>query len=202
MNMRQSDAAAGVTFRRYDAAGARAIRDVVQRIHQDSYIEAIASGDPFDSAETFMQRFDSYASRDGLDVVVAFVGDEPAGQSWGWPLEEGARLGWWAGLQSDLGEEFTREDGHRTFALSEIMVRQPYTGQHIARALHEELLSARNEERATLLVEPDNERAYRSYLRWGWRKAAELRPAWPNAPLFDVLMLDLALRRSGARPHR
>jgi hypothetical protein len=74
------------------------------------------------------------------------------------------------------------------------MVRQRWTGQGIAHALHDELLRGRAEQRATLLVDPVNETAYRAYVKWGWRKASQLRPGWPGAPLFDVLMLPLPLR--------
>ena len=89
---------------------------------------------------------------------------------------------------------FTDEDGSRTFALSEIMVRRPWTGRGVAHALHDELLRGRNEKRATLLVELGNDVAYRAYTAWGWRKVARLRPGWPDAPLYDVLILPLAVR--------
>ena len=42
-----------------------------------------------------------------------------------------------------------------------------------------------------LLVNPVNQSAYEIYQRWGWRKVAQLRPAWPDAPLFNVLILPL-----------
>ena len=86
---------------------------------------------------------------------------------------------------------FTLEDGHRTFALSELMVRQPRTGRGIAHALHDELLQHRPETRATLLVRPENTTAYRAYIRWGWHRVAQLRPGWPDAPLMDVLIISL-----------
>ena len=73
------------------------------------------------------------------------------------------------------------------------MVRQPFAGRHIAHALHDELLAPRKEQRATLLVEPGNTTAYRAYLKWGWRKVAELRPNWPDSPPFDVLSLPLPI---------
>jgi GNAT superfamily N-acetyltransferase len=181
-----------VTFRRYGPADAREIRTTVEVIYKDSYIEAIASGHPFDTVETFMHRFDAYTAGSGFDMVIAYHDGEPAGQTWGWPLQEGAS--WWAGLSAEPEPGFTREDGHRTFALSEIMVRQADTGRGIAHALHDELLSNRTEQRATLLVEPDNEAAYRAYLHWGWRKVAQLRPGWPDAPIFDVLIRPLPVR--------
>jgi GNAT superfamily N-acetyltransferase len=180
-----------VTFRRYDAAGAHEIRSTVEDVYKDSYIEAIASGHPFDSVETFMRRFDAYTAGGGFDMVVAFRDGEAAGQTWGWPLTAQAGAGWWGGLRTEPEPGFTREDGKRTFALSEIMVGQAHTGQGLAHALHDELLSKRTEQRATLLVEPDNTTAYRAYLHWGWHKVAQLRPGWPDAPVFDVLTLPL-----------
>ena len=98
------------------------------------------------------------------------------------------------GLDAEPEPGFTIEDGQRTFALSEIMVRQKWTGRGVAHALHDELLSTRPEKRATLLVEPENTVAYRAYTAWGWQKVAQLRPAWPDAPLFDVLILPLPAR--------
>jgi hypothetical protein len=74
------------------------------------------------------------------------------------------------------------------------MVLQNWAGKSIAHALHDQLLLGREEQRATLLVEPDNVHARRAYLHWGWRQVAQLRPGWDHAPLFDVLILPLPLR--------
>lgn len=178
-----------VAFRRYNAAEARQLRDTVETIYVRSYVDAIASADPFDSVDAFMHRFDSYASQADFDLVVAYGTGEPIGQTWGWPLTEQSR--WWEGLLSEPEPGFTFESGHRTFALSEIMVSREWTGKGIAHALHDRLLSVRRELRATLLAEPENTRAYRAYLHWGWRKVAQLRPRWDNAPTFDVLTLVL-----------
>jgi hypothetical protein len=94
-----STSGADVTFRRYDAVSARRIRAVVEAVYVGSYVEAIASGDPFDSVEAFMHRFDSYTSGSSFDLVVAYHGDDAIGQTWGWPLDERATTtGWWDGL--------------------------------------------------------------------------------------------------------
>ena len=178
-----------LTFRRYDAPAARTIRDLVAEIHHDAYGEK----DGFSSDEAFMRRYDAYTAQDDFDLVLAEQDGEPVGQAWGWPLD--AATSWWSGLLAEPEPGFTREDGRRTFALSEIMVRQAATGQGIARALHTELLQARPEQRATLLVRPSNTVAYRAYERWGWRPVAKLRPAWPDAPTFDVLILRLPIPR-------
>ncbi|WP_024800122.1 GNAT family N-acetyltransferase [Nocardia sp. BMG51109] len=186
----------GLEFEHCDAAAARSIRDTVEDIYRRSYVQAIASGDPFDSPSEFMRRFDSYTDprNRGFAYVIARVDGKPAGQIWGWSLPENAR--WWTGLNLDIGddlEEFTAEDGTRTFGLSEIMVCTEYAGRGVARALHDELLGSRTELRATLLVEADNERAYQRYRAWGWHRIGWLRPGWPDAPKFDVLIRDLDL---------
>lgn len=183
-------------FDRFDATGARRIRDTVRSVYERAYVDAIASGDPFEQPHAFMERFDAYtdpARPSGFELVVASENGEPVGQSWGWPL--GVRSGWWGGLRLDSGdhEEFTADDGHRTFALSEIMVAREHTGRGLARALHDELLRSRAEQRATLLVDPANDRAYDRYRRWGWQRVGTLRPSWPDAPTFDVLILPLPL---------
>lgn len=178
-----------VIFRRYNADQARQIRSAVGAIHARSHIEAISSANPFDSVEAFMRRFDSYAANPDFDLVIAYREEEAIGQTWGWPLPAQAR--WWKGLLAEPEPGFTHETGRRTFALSEIMVSQEHTGRGLAHALHDHLLSGREESRATLLVRPENTRAYRAYLRWGWQKVAQLRPGWDDAPTFDVLILNL-----------
>jgi ribosomal protein S18 acetylase RimI-like enzyme len=181
-----------VTFRRLDAAAARRRRDLVADIHRDAYADRIATGEAFAGDEAFMTRFDAYTGRGGFDFVFAYAGDTAVGQAWGWALTP--ETAWWNGLVSEPEPGFTGEDGTRTFALSEIMVRRAWTGRGIAHALHDTLLSARTEQRATLLVRPDNTAAYNAYTRWGWRKVSQLRPGWPGAPLMDVLLLELPLK--------
>ncbi|WP_242895184.1 GNAT family N-acetyltransferase [Actinomadura litoris] len=182
-----------LTFRRFDAAQARAIGDLVESLYLDAYATAIASGDEFDSVEQFMRRFEAYTSSGrGFDLVVAYTpGGEAVGQSWGWPLAPDTA--WWGGLEAEPEPGFTAETGARTFALSEIMVRRAWTGQGIAHRLHDQLLAARPEARATLLVEADNDRAYRAYRSWGWRQVGRLRPRWEHAPTFHVLILPLPI---------
>lgn len=191
MTFEHSASMVDIDFQRYTAAQARELRKDVERIFRDSYVDAIESGEEFESPEAFMCRFDAYTDpgRAGaFELVIARLDGELCGQAWGWPLT--ARTAWWDGLRLDEGDHaaFTAEDGSRTFAFSEIMVRKRFTGRGVARALHDELLADRPEQRATLLVRPDNHRAYDKYRRWGWYRVGTLRPGWPDAPLFDVLM--------------
>ena len=85
-----------LTFRRYSAGEARGSRDLVEAVFRGAYWEALERGDLFDTPEAFMGRFDAYASNPLLDLVVAFDGGEPVGQTWGWPL--GANSRWWESL--------------------------------------------------------------------------------------------------------
>lgn len=186
----------GLRFTHHTAAAAREVRDVVEDVFRRSYRDAIESGDAFGSPEAFIQRFDAYtdpARGSGFELVVAYLNGVAVGQTWGWPLPPNAA--WWGGLR--LGDsdadvaEFMEESGARTFALSEVMVDQAHAGRGIAHALHDELLAGRPEARATLLVRPDNDRAYRAYRRWGWVCVGNLTPSWPDAPTFDVLVKHL-----------
>ncbi|WP_024800641.1 GNAT family N-acetyltransferase [Nocardia sp. BMG51109] len=182
-------------FTHYNAAQARALRGVVEDVFRRAYVDAIASGDLFESPAEFMKRFDAYTHprSAGFELVVARIDGKPEGQAWGWPLSPTA--GWWTNLRLDEGEgdraEFTTENGTRTFALSEIMVSEEHTGQGLAHALYDELLRGRTEQRVTLLVEPDNTRAYTAYRKWGFRRVGSLRPSWPGAPTLDVLVHNL-----------
>lgn len=178
-----------LSFQRFDTAGARAQRDTVELVYCDAYADLMASGGTFESAEASMARFDAYTSRDGFDLVIGYLGGEPVGQAWGWALT--SKTAWWRGLLTEPEPGFTVEDGMRTFALSELMVRRDWTGRGIAHALHDELLRHRHETRATLLVLPDNTTARQAYERWGWHKVAQLRPYWADAPLLDVLIRPL-----------
>ncbi len=138
-------------FRRCDSQGARAVRATVALIHRDAYADAIASGDPFESHETFMQRFDAHTRHPSLDLVIAYIGDEPVGQIWGWPepLNDAVAQPATAG-EPEPG--LADESGKGTFSLAEIMVRQAWTGHGIAHALHNQLLVARTEGSAELYV--------------------------------------------------
>jgi len=185
----RAERSGGLLFRRYSGPEASMLRSTVESVYSCSYVEAIASGHSFDSVAAFMSRFDSYAAGSGFDMIVAYHGDDAIGQTWGWPLDAGT--GWWEGLESEPEPGFTQEDGVRTFALSEIMVCREWAGHGVARAMHDQLLQARPESRATLLVEPENLRARRAYLHWGWHEVAQLRPGWDDAPAFDVFMRNL-----------
>lgn len=61
---------------------------------------------------------------------------------------------------------------------------------------------AGSDQRATLLVRPDNEPARPAYLRWGWHTLGEIQP-FPNSPRYDALSGAVArpAGRGGRRGH-
>jgi len=61
--------------------------------------------------------------------------------------------------------------------------------------LHDLLLAGLAEERATLLVRPENDAAQAAYAGWGWLKAGQYQPT-PDAPVYDVLILLLGTGRA------
>jgi len=132
MNAISSAHTLDVSFRRYGAAEARRLSDTVEALYVSSYVDAIASGDSFNSVEAFMSRFRAYSSQPGFDLVLAYHDEQAIGQAWGWPLS--ADTGWWTGLRTEPEPGFTREDGRRTFALSEIMVVREWDQPKSARS--------------------------------------------------------------------
>ena len=143
----------------------------------------------FYGADRFVERLRSHAKAPRFELVVASIGRRDIGQAYGYALPKDAR--WWKFLTTPLAREFIEEDGHRTFAFCELMVHPDMQGKGVARGLHDHMLMARSESRATLLVREDNLAAQNAYSKWGWRKVGKLQPS-VDSPNFDVLILDLA----------
>jgi GNAT superfamily N-acetyltransferase len=175
-----------ITFTHHDAStGATLVDELV-----DVYLDVYADADPaFYNEDRFRQQVSGHMTAPAWELVTARSDRQLAGFAYGLALPPETR--WWSGLVTDVPVGFTEETGKRTFALSELMVRKTWRGQGVAHRLHDELLSRRREERATLLVRTDNEVAQAAYARWGWQKVAQLRPSWGHAPLYDVLTLPL-----------
>jgi ribosomal protein S18 acetylase RimI-like enzyme len=154
-----------------------------------AYVEVYAhTGDPFFGEERFRLQLAGHMQAPAWELVTADLDGELVGFTYGFALP--AAIPWWRELVTKVPRGFTDEDGHRTLAISQMVVRAAWRRQHVGRRLHDTLLSGRSEERATLLVEPDNGPAQAAYAAWGWRQVAQLRPGWAGAPLYDVLVLE------------
>ncbi|MFE9440982.1 GNAT family N-acetyltransferase [Streptomyces sp. NPDC006602] len=85
---------------------------------------------------------------------------------------------------------FTAETGHRTFALSELMVRAPWRGRGSARRIHDALLASRREQRAALLVHKDHIKVRALYEAWGYETVGEVVP-FDGSPQLCAMVLSL-----------
>jgi hypothetical protein len=142
---------------------------------------------PFFSMERFEQRLEGHTAAPGWGCVIGEVAGEIVGYAYGFTLRTGRH---WIGLQTEVDPDLVREDGRRTFILCEIMVCARWRGTQIAHGIHQELITHRPEERATLLVEQQHPRVRARYEQWGYRKIGELLP-FPDAPRYDALLLQL-----------
>jgi GNAT superfamily N-acetyltransferase len=149
----------------------------------------------YDHADLFAERFEVQCRQDGFALVEARDGHELAGAAFGVTLRPSTP--WWHDLTTALPAEVTTERSGRTFALVEMLVRARWRRQHIARAMHDLLLTDRPEERATLTVLPAALPAQAAYRKWGWRKVTQKRNPLPGSPLFDVLVKPLPDSRAG-----
>ncbi|GAA3387106.1 GNAT family N-acetyltransferase [Cryptosporangium minutisporangium] len=174
--------------RAYDTAGVREMQDELFALYAEVYADQLS--DPFYSVERFADRFAGHSNRSTFRLVTGRIGTELIGYAYGGPLS--ANTQWWRGLREEIPPDVLTEDGSRTFALNEIMVKASWRRRGIARSLHDMLLDGRPERRATLLVDPANTPARTAYLSWGWQILGPLQP-FPDAPVYDALVVDLPL---------
>lgn len=171
----------------YDAEQAQKILEDLVRV----YLEIHATPPtPFQNEDRYRRQLAGHMTNPGWKLVTATEDSELIGYAYGFPLQPNTR--WWEGLQTPVPKGFIDEDGRRTFAISEIMVRSSWRRKGIANALHKWLLQGRDEKRATLLVEPANSQAIAAYEGWGYRSIGDLRPRWDNAPIYDARIKNLS----------
>ncbi|MFI0220472.1 N-acetyltransferase [Streptomyces lydicus] len=176
-----------VDVKHYVAADLPEIRQQILDIHVEVRHRDFGLTGPFYAPERFNERLSAYSSRPGWTAVLGFEGGEPVGFCFGTSL--GANTQWWEDMKSPLPEEMTAENGTRTVALNEIVVRKPWRGRSVAWQLHEAWLTHRPEDRVTLLVNPANgDGAVQAvYEAWGYREVGQQQP-FPDSPVFAVML--------------
>jgi GNAT superfamily N-acetyltransferase len=98
----------------------------------------------------------------------------------------------WQGFATEVPEAVAQEWPCRTCAVIDMAVRQSWRGQGIGRRLLETLLGSRDEERATLTVEPIAEATQGFYRHLGWQYVGRKRTSEEFfIPWFDVYVLPL-----------
>ncbi|MEV0843595.1 GNAT family N-acetyltransferase [Actinocatenispora sera] len=163
-----------------------ALRADLVEVYSDAYAERIAASE-FYSTDRYWSRITGYATRPGFTLATARRGHTMIGYALGFTLA--ANAAWWEDLRTPVDPDDIREDGHRTFAVCELMVRPDQRGRGYGHGLHDALLARRPEQRATLLVRPDNP-VRDAYLRWGWRVLGRNQP-YPDSPVYDAMVRDL-----------
>ena len=179
-----------IHVRRYDRNTAQEVLADVAAVYGEVYREPPYCEGPED-VDAFVTGMPRRAEQPAFRMVTASVNGGLAGFAFGHQLTADTK--WWSGATTELASEVTQERPGRTFAVIELAVRAPYRRLGMARAMHEELLAEASEERATLLVRPEATPAKTAYQHWGYEKVGSLQP-WPNAPLYDVMVLSLRHR--------
>ncbi|MFJ5265912.1 GNAT family N-acetyltransferase [Streptomyces sp. NPDC088387] len=182
-----------VTYGRHDAAEAAGRLDAFLHAYEEVYQEPPYREGPSDVAE-FIDHYRVQAQRPGMRLVLAREGEEVVGFTYGYFLAPDTR--WWQNLQDvRLPDEFTWEDGQRTFVIIELAVRKPWRRCGIAAELHARLLEGVDAERVTLTMRPEEDAAPAqcAYAAWGYRKVGVSHP-WEDAPLYDCMVRELAGR--------
>ncbi|MCA1671523.1 MAG: GNAT family N-acetyltransferase [Actinobacteria bacterium] len=174
----------GVELRQYMGHEFTVIRNIAIDLYREAFGHEIDK--PFWSVERYSQRIKRHATMSGFSAVVAYANERPMGFAYGITLPATTR--WWATIQPPLTDPtFTHEDGRRTFALFEIIVKPEHQGQGIGQRIHDELLSKRSEQRITIATHHGNTHARNTYTRWGYHHIGTRQPA-PPAPLLDVFL--------------
>jgi ribosomal protein S18 acetylase RimI-like enzyme len=168
--------------------------EVARRFRADvegAVAEAFAGAPYFKTAADIratFKRFDSQTRKDGF-LLSAVRGDgRLVGLAYGYPLS--ADTGWWKDVLEPVSADLTREDGRRSFAIFELAVRPDWQRRGVGRAVHDRLTRGLRNERVILNCRPDAEAAQAFYRSLGYRRATSVIP-WKNAPLYDVMLLDL-----------
>ncbi|MFE5665925.1 GNAT family N-acetyltransferase [Streptomyces niveus] len=173
----------------YEGGTAAAALDSFLAAYEEVYAEPPYSEGPSDVAE-FVEHYQVHVQRDHMRLIIARDGDETVGFIYGYLLP--AYTSWWNNVLVPLSNEFTREDGTRTWVIIELAVRKPWRRQGVAARLHAQLIRGLDVERVTLTVRPDPEAqaAQAAYAKWGYREVGTSHP-WEGAPFYTAMVLPL-----------
>ncbi|WP_331748465.1 GNAT family N-acetyltransferase [Streptomyces sp. NBC_00648] len=166
------------------------VRNTIVDIHVEvRQLDFKLVGD-FYRAERFNDRLTNHSSAPGWEAVIAYDDGTPAGFAYATPL--GPKTRWWSAMTTPLPDGYTEENGTRTLALNEIVIRRTWRGTGLAHRIHEDLLTGRTEERATLLVNPKagDGKVQAVYERWGYGRIGDQQP-FPDSPVFAAMMRSL-----------
>lgn len=123
-------------------------------------------------------------------MATAWDDDTLVGFAYGYALKSSSQ--WWDDMLESVADEITCEWDGRTFVVMDMGVARARQSEGIGRCLLDTLLAARPEERASLSVVPDNDRAHGFYRHLGWQHVGRVKGApHHTAPFFDMYLLNL-----------
>lgn len=176
------------TLTSYTGIKAAELLDELCAVYADAYGVELEG----DKIRAFRNRATKALDRPRYGLLTAQDGKQVVGFIFGYALPAGSS--WWDGLTPAPPSGFTDEDGSRTFALAEIEVRAAWQGKGVGRALHDAMLNARREERATLATGPQADAARALYERWGWQAVGKI-PGKTNSYFSEYSLYVLPLPR-------
>lgn len=178
-----------ITYERYEGQEAAEQLDGFLTAYEEIYAEPPYSEGPSDVAQ-FIDHYLLHAQRPGMRLIIARDGKDAVGFAYGYYLP--GDTGWWTSVDQVLTDDFTREDGKRTWVILELAVREQWRRRGVATALHAALLDGLDIERVTLTVRPEPEAApaQAAYASWGYRTVGVAHP-WEDAPFYNAMVLEL-----------
>ncbi|MFK4087199.1 GNAT family N-acetyltransferase [Kribbella sp. NPDC020789] len=177
----------GTSIRCFDAAEAAGKLDVVRELYIDVFFPPPHNKGPLELGR-MVEAWPRRLAAPGFRLVVAEHDDGPVGCVYGHQLA--ATTAWWDGAVDPLPDGVAVERPGRTLAIIDMLVREQWRRRGLAEAMHDALLTARTEERVTLLVKPDNAPARGAYEKWGYRQVGRIQP-FPDAAVFDSMVKPL-----------
>ena len=167
--------------------------------------DEVFSAPPFfwreDESQLHRERLRRLLEDPTFGIAVAQVDEELAGFAYGLQVPPDTTR--WEGLIGEVSPELVAEWPGRTFLLFDYGVRASRRGLGVGRRLHDGLLGSRDEERATLTVQPTAKDTKAIYEHWGWRQVGQVEGGPTSAaPVFDVYLRDRLddLRAAQAMP--
>lgn len=178
-----------VTLTHRDPIQAGALLDAICQLY-----DTVFSQPPFrwtdDESEHHRQSLARLMKNPTFGLMTAETADELVGFAYGVAL--GPDTLWWSSMAEPLPNELTAEWNGRTFAVIDLAVREDYRKRGIGRALLDTLLDNRQEERATLTVQPVATDTKEFYAHLGWQRLGTTQaPTGAVSPFFDVYLLPL-----------
>jgi hypothetical protein len=179
------------TDARIEIGGAALARPLLEPIC--ALYDEVFSAPPFfwreDESELHRQRLLRLLDDPTFGIAVAQAGGELAGFAYGFGVPPDTTR--WDGLIGEASSELVAEWPARTFLLFDYGVQVTWRGRGVGRKLHDGLLGSRDEERATLTVQPTAKDTKAIYEHWGWRQVGQV-DGGPTAaaPVFDVYVRD------------